>query len=191
MGAHGSAMAAGNEWLGILAFGPAGAASSAARQYHIKFFTPYNHTWRFSQSTEPPTLPWVLCHCALNAQACIRASPRLKSVHAPLPASKQLEFALLRSHRSQQGAVSAPGPTHARMRQPVPRCFGLCALILLPLALAIEDQLCFEGQQLVTLGVGQQTIQAATVDGNGACGRCRWDNLRCHCCMLGPLHSMH
>ncbi|KAL4443916.1 hypothetical protein ABPG75_011653 [Micractinium tetrahymenae] len=58
------------------------------------------------------------------------------------------------------------------MRQPLPSRFefGLWAalgLVLLALALADEEQLCFENRKLVELGTGQQTVQAATVDADG------------------------
>lgn len=42
------------------------------------------------------------------------------------------------------------------------------ALILLSLAMAVEDELCFENRKLVTLGIGNQTVQASTVNSDGA-----------------------
>ncbi len=42
------------------------------------------------------------------------------------------------------------------------------ALILLPLSMAVEDELCFENRKLVTLGIGNQMVQASTVNSDGA-----------------------
>lgn len=167
--------------FGILASG------AAHRQYHISIFFQPSSFLHFYRSIRPPVVPQALRHCALKAQACIRAFPpsaRASKHHYCLPRAANRAKTIVKEHSRRQ---PPPGLTHAGMRQPLLRFFGLwAALALLPSVLAVEDDLCFENRQLVTLGTGQQTVQASTYS-EGACGGQRWGDAALALLHVGPL----